>query len=117
MPITIEPISDDCGFAVVMNDDSELRVDVFPPDDEGGAFISITEPRLTALRARQFAQLLLVAADFADQLEAEYAKSAPKRYFRFGFGCRQTQFVDKPVCLCPKDGIYPGCPVHRRGLR
>lgn len=76
---TIDPIEGDSGFAVCINGDEQRRVDVFPPstdDDFPGAFIAITEPRLTAQQARDFAVLLFRAAAYADELTAKAEHAA-----------------------------------------
>jgi hypothetical protein len=26
-----------------------------------------------------------------------------------------SKYKKDPICLCPADGVYPGCPVHRKG--
>lgn len=62
----------DYGFACLLNDSDDMRVDIFKPgvDDEvPGPTISIQEPTLTPAKARAFAMLLLAAADFSERLE------------------------------------------------
>lgn len=72
MSETIYPIADDIGFAVC-DDNSDFRVDVFPPAPVGEfpfAYITVTETCLDGDNALKIARLLTVAADLAFKLDA-----------------------------------------------
>jgi len=62
--IDLSPLKDDAGYAVTRD---KARVDVFPPSARiKKGVIAIKEPELTSNQARQYAAVLLAAADFLD---------------------------------------------------
>jgi hypothetical protein len=73
MRISVVKIIDDCGFAVC---DGKMRIDIYPPipkvkERRGPTVQLFSGPPLTPAKARAYAALLEVAADYADDLAAK----------------------------------------------